>query len=238
MDRAARARSFDRAADAYARARPGYPAQALRACLPAGARQVLDLAAGTGRISEGLLALDPALEIVAVEPSDEMRAHLPGPVTALAGTAEAIPLPDAAVDAVLVGQAYHWFDPERAPREIARVLRPGGTLGILWNALDDHVPWVAAVCEAFRGEDRRSRFGIHQPWHDVPGLTEPELTTVDHEQPSDADALAESISTRSVVVLAEPGDRAAILDRVRAAAPPGRFGVPYVCYIWRGMRVN
>jgi SAM-dependent methyltransferase len=140
-----RARSFCAVADRYARARPGYPVSAVEWLLePTPGPDVLDLAAGTGKLTQVLVEAGAA--VVAVEPDEGMRAALatavPG-VEALAGTAESIPLPGASVDAVLVAQAFHWFDVEPACDEIARVLRPGGVLGLLWNLRDGSVPWVA-----------------------------------------------------------------------------------------------
>jgi SAM-dependent methyltransferase len=105
---------------------------------------VVDLAAGTGKLTQVLVEAGTA--VVAVEPDEGMRAALAVAVPGgevLAGTAEAIPLPDGSADAVLVAQAFHWFDPEQACDEIARVLRPGGILGLLWNLRDASVPWVA-----------------------------------------------------------------------------------------------
>src|SRR5690349_5227071 len=101
VTREQRAASFGEQAEAYDRGRPGYPAAALRACLPAGARRALDLGAGTGKLTHGLLAL--GLDVVAVEPLEAMRAAIAPEATVLAGSAEAIPLPDASVDAVLAG---------------------------------------------------------------------------------------------------------------------------------------
>ncbi len=144
-DRDRRARSFGAVADRYARARPGYPAAAIEWLLEAApGRDVVDLAAGTGKLTQAIV--EAGASVVAVEPDDEMRdaleLALPG-VEALAGTAEAIPLPDASADAVLVAQAFHWFEPEPACAEIARVLRPGGVLGLVWNLRDGSLPWVA-----------------------------------------------------------------------------------------------
>src|SRR5262245_56573976 len=142
----ARARSFGAHAADYAEHRPAYPADGIRWALGASRRpveDVLDLAAGTGKLTAGLLPL--AASVTAVEPDDGMRALLESQfpqVTTMAGTAEEIPLPSASVDAVVVGQAFHWFDRDRALDEIARVLRPGGGLGALWNGEDDSVEWV------------------------------------------------------------------------------------------------
>ncbi|WP_319463507.1 class I SAM-dependent methyltransferase [Micromonospora sp. RTP1Z1] len=140
--------SFGAAAAEYDRFRPRYPQEALRWALDGldAAARVVDLGAGTGILTRGVLALGPV--VVPVEPDPGMRAQLtaatPG-VTALAGSAESVPLPDDAVDAVLVGQAYHWFDQERAHAEIARVLRPGGTFAPIWNTRDNGVAWVAEL---------------------------------------------------------------------------------------------
>jgi SAM-dependent methyltransferase len=144
-DRDRRARSFGAVADRYARARPGYPAAAVEWLLGAApGRQVVDLAAGTGKLTEAIV--ESGASVIAVEPDDEMRAALRvvlPDVEVLAGTAESIPLPDASADAVLVAQAFHWFDPEPACTEIARVLRPNGVLGLVWNLRDGSVPWIA-----------------------------------------------------------------------------------------------
>ncbi len=137
------ASSFGRAAEVYDRARPGYPPEALDWLLQAGAARVLDLGAGTGKLTAMLL--DRCPEVVAVEPSEGMRRQLQRAlpsVRCLPGSAEAIPLPDGCVDAVLVAQAWHWVDGARAVPEVARVLKRDRTLGLLWNVRDDSVDWV------------------------------------------------------------------------------------------------
>lgn len=138
------------AADAYERGRPVYPVDLLdalgRAVGLGPGRDVLDLAAGTGKLTRQLVRFDARL--VAVEPLAAMRAQfevaVPG-AAVLDGTAEEIPLDAASIDVVFVAQAYHWFDRDRANREVARVLRPGRHLVCLWNLEDIEVPWVAAV---------------------------------------------------------------------------------------------
>ena len=139
--------SFGAAATAYAEHRPDYAQAAVRWALePAPGPRVLDLGAGTGKLTATLVAL--GAEVIAVEPDPamlaELRRALPA-VRALPGSAEAIPLPDASVDAVLAGNAMHWFDMNVAGPEIARVLEPGGILAGLWNVFDDRVDWVAGL---------------------------------------------------------------------------------------------
>jgi len=146
------AAGFGSAADAYERGRPSYPDDAvayLAAELRLGpAARVLDLAAGTGKLTR--LLVEGGAEVVAVEPVAAMRAALeravPG-VTVVDGTAESIPLADGSVDAVTVAQAFHWFDAEAAIVEIHRVLRRGGRLGLIWNVMGADAGWLAALRE-------------------------------------------------------------------------------------------
>ena len=142
-----RSLSFGPQAAAYERGRPSYPPEAIDWMLATGAGSpvcdVLDLGAGTGKLTTRLV--ERGLNVVAVDPIAEMldvlRSTLPD-TPALLGTAEQIPLPDNSVDAVLVAQAWHWFDPERASAEVARVLRPGGRLGLVWNTRDERLGWI------------------------------------------------------------------------------------------------
>jgi SAM-dependent methyltransferase len=135
--------SFGSAASAYERGRPSYPPEAIDWLLPPGAQTVLDLGAGTGKLTARLV--ERGLDVVAVDPIAEMLEVLSGSLPdtpALLGTAEEIPLADNSVDAVLVAQAWHWVDPKRAVPEAARVLRPGGRLGLVWNTRDERLGWV------------------------------------------------------------------------------------------------
>ena len=131
-----RALSFGSAAEAYDRGRPDWPVALLDAVPVSAGSEVLDLAAGTGKLTR-LLATRH--RVVAVEPDDAMRALITG-ADVQAGTAEAIPVPDDAVDAVFVGEAFHWFDAERAVAEIARVLRPHGVLAVGFHSWDEFEP--------------------------------------------------------------------------------------------------
>jgi SAM-dependent methyltransferase len=232
-----RAGAFGAGAEAYVRGRPGYPEAALRACLPAAPRRVLDLAAGTGKLTAGLLAL--GLDVVAVEPLARMRARIDPRAEILDGRAEAIPLPAASVDAVLVGQAFHWFERDRALAEVVRVLRPGGTVGLLWNLLDDRVPWVAELADLIAAEDRHSALAqiVMPPWSGVAGLDDPVAVVVAHEQPADAGVLVANVASRSAVILAPEAERADLLARVRALAPAERFAIPHTCVAWHARLV-
>ena len=148
-----RAHSFGAVAAAYDAGRPTFPADALTWILGPGRLQILDLGAGTGKLTAVAAALGH--DVVAVDPSEEMLSlcrRIPG-VDTMVGAAESIPLAHGSVDAVIVGQAFHWFDHARALPEIARVLRPHGVLGLLWNNYDTVVPWVRRLHRAIIGED-------------------------------------------------------------------------------------
>jgi ubiquinone/menaquinone biosynthesis C-methylase UbiE len=162
-----RGSSFGAAAAAYAQHRPDYAEAAVRWALePVADRaplRVLDLAAGTGKLTATIARI--GAEVTAVEPDQsmlaELRRSLPE-VRSLAGRAEQIPLPDGSVDAVLVGQAMHWFDLDRAMPEIARVLAPGGVVAGLWNVDDDRVPWVAELAEISKNKASPTLLGWQQ----------------------------------------------------------------------------
>lgn len=229
-----RAGSFGAAAHGYDRSRPTYPVEAVRAALPADARRVLDLGAGTGKLTAVLLEL--GLDVVAVEPDAAMRALLPAAAHALDGTAEAIPLPDGYVDAVLAGQAFHWFDARRALPEMARVLRPGGTVGLLWNLRDTSVDWVRAVGTLW-GDDAADRLDGSRPFSAVAGLGDPEQHEFRHAQSMDADGLVELAGSRSAVLTMDEPQRQQVLEGVRRLAPADEpFELPYRTVLWRSVR--
>jgi SAM-dependent methyltransferase len=233
-----RAASFEQGAAQYASTRPSYPDAAVDWLLPDGARTVLDLAAGTGKLTQRLVAR--GLDVVAVEPSAAMRTELarttPG-ARALGGTAESIPLPDASVDAVLVAQAWHWFSPA-APPEIARVLRPGGRLGIVWNVRDSGTDWVARFTEIIhRGDALEPSYA--EP---VPG---PRFTPAEHRtfawadriRPTTLRALAASRSYLLTLPTARREELLAEIDDLVATHPDlaGRpeVDLPYRAECWR-----
>jgi SAM-dependent methyltransferase len=225
----AAAQEFARSADAYERGRPGYPDAAIRFLverLPPAAR-VLDLAAGTGKLTRPLLAA--GVEVIAVEPVDEMRALLPG--VALDGTAEAIPLEDGAVDGVTVGQAFHWFDGDAALAEIARVLRPRGLLALVWNRRveDDPVNQaIDAIVDPHRGEVPTHRGDAWRAAFDRTPLFGPlEERVFENSQELDAGGLEARVGSISFIASLEPGERATVLERARAIAGAGAVTIPY-----------
>ena len=235
-----RARSFGSVADAYRRARPGYPAAAVGWVLEAApGRQVLDLAAGTGKLTQAII--DAGGEVVAsVEPLDGMREQLAAvlpQVPALAGSAEAIPLGDSSADAVLVGQAFHWFDHERALHEIARVLRPGGMLGLFWNVRDDSVAWVRDLGEIAVGHDMLSEID-GSDWDGLdrhPRFADRERRDFTNPEPFDAERLVTWASSTSHFATMEPDERERTLAQMREfpgrhadLAGHERFDMPFV----------
>jgi SAM-dependent methyltransferase len=171
------ARGFAVAPEAYDRGRPMYPFEAVRRLVRElgikPANTILDLAAGTGKLTRLLAQL--GADVVAVEPVDAMRERLvetSPAATALAGTAEDIPLGDESMDAVTVGQAFHWFDGDAALAEIHRVLKPGRRLGLIWNIKDESVDWVshlAEIIEPYRGSAPRVASGA---WKEAFARTE------------------------------------------------------------------
>jgi SAM-dependent methyltransferase len=147
--------SFGAVAADYAALRPGYPAAAVAFLLGDRPLRVLDLGAGTGLLT-GVLR-DAGHDVVAVDPAEPMLAELRArhpEVEALVGDAETVPLPDASVDAVVAGQAAHWFRPAPAAAQMRRVVRPGGPVGLVWNTRDEQVPWVGALGAVLAAESR------------------------------------------------------------------------------------
>src|SRR3954451_8153455 len=224
----AAAEGFSRSAEAYERGRPEYPDAAIEHVveLMRPGATVLDLAAGTGKLTRPLVAA--GLRVVAVEPVAEMRAALPG---ALEGTAEAIPLGDGSVDAVTVGQAFHWFDGDAALAEIARVLRPGGLLALVWNrrgeedpvnrAIEGRVGPYRADTPSHRGSRWRAAFAHTALF----GPLAEEM--FDNVLEQDADGLEARVGSISFIAALPEGERASVLERARAIAGPGVVTIPY-----------
>ncbi len=234
--KARRASSFGPSAADYARYRPDYPLEAIRWALePLGGKanpEVVDLGAGTGKLTSGLVAA--GARVIAVEPDAAMRAefarHHPD-LPALDGSAETIPLPNDSVDAVLVGQAFHWFDQERAFPEIARVLRPGGVLAALSNGDDPSVDWVAQLrLVAWSHASVPPADDDRLPAH--PRFEPFERAEFRHYQRQTADDLTATIGTHSHTLVITPAERAEVLGRIaeflhaRPETGSGEFELP------------
>jgi SAM-dependent methyltransferase len=231
-----RSLSFGEEAAAYERGRPSYPPEAIDWLLPASAADVLDLGAGTGKLTVRLA--ERGLKVTAVDPIPEMlevlRGSLPS-VPALLGTAEDIPLPDNSVDAVLVAQAWHWFDPERASAEVARVLRPGGRLGLVWNIRDDRLGWVKDLGRIIGAE--------HDPLADSPlasVFTDVQTRQVEWTSYLTPQALIDLVASRSYCITSPAEVRNRVLDQVRellathpALANSTGLALPYVTHCVR-----
>ncbi|MEV0616431.1 class I SAM-dependent methyltransferase [Nonomuraea sp. NPDC050404] len=233
--------SFGVAADAYDRIRPSYPKRALEWALGPAPVKVVDLGAGTGLLTQVLAGLGH--EVTAVEPDPKMREklaeRLPGAVV-VAGSAEEIPLADGGVDAVVAGQAYHWFDPEPAHAEIARVLRPGGMFAPLWNLRDESVGWVAELTRLVAKYRNRPDVDGRLPDRPFGEMFGPvERLEVTHSRPHTAASLLELIRSRSWCLTATEERRREIEDAVRklTAELPGTFDLPYVTRIYRAHRL-
>ncbi|GIF32196.1 class I SAM-dependent methyltransferase [Actinoplanes utahensis] len=239
--RRAHAASFGDAAAAYQRGRPPYPVSVLAWAVPPGARRILDLGAGTGKFTR--LLADAGLDVVAVEPSAGMREQLAAAVpeaAVLDGTAERIPLPDGHVDAVVVAQAWHWADPGRAVPEVARVLRPGGTLSLLWNVRDHTEPWVARLDEVLHRHTR-------QDVDTAPDLGEPfgpvERAEIRWRHRLGRGELLDMVASRSYVIVLPEQRRRELLGSVEELLDShpdlrGResFDLPYVTRCTRARR--
>lgn len=238
-DRDLLAASFDRAADVYDASRPGYPAEAV-AWLTAGiARDVLDLGAGTGKLTASLV--EAGFRATAVDPSPEMLRvlgeRLPGTEVRL-GTGESIPVPDASQDLVVAAQAWHWVDTARAVPEVARVLRPCGRLGLLWNDRDERVDWVRRLGDligagdAYVGEAEEPVVG--------PPFGPLERREIPWTQRLDLDGLLDLVRSRSYFITKDPDAQAAVIASVRRlhAEHPGLAGAPVIelPYVTRAYR--
>ncbi|HEY1917031.1 MAG TPA: class I SAM-dependent methyltransferase [Streptosporangiaceae bacterium] len=243
--RKAQAASFGAAASVYERSRPSYPDEAIDWLLPPGARRVLDLGAGTGKLTRGLR--DHGLEVMAVEPSEGMRAELSrvlADVTVLAGSAEDIPLDNGTVDAILVAQAWHWVDPARAVPEVARVLRPGGQLGLAWNIRDERVGWVADLGRLMHDDGNPERKSDSDDVSLAPVIGAPfgptERFDVRWTRETTPAEILELVSSRSYIITMSPTERADVLAQVRElldthpdTAGRDEISLPYVTRCWR-----
>jgi SAM-dependent methyltransferase len=247
-----RATSFGQVAGDYDRVRPGPPDEALDWLVPRNCEVAVDIAAGTGLFTRALERR--VSQVIAIEPDDRMRAVLaarsPG-VRAVAGRGEAIGVPDASVDGVFVSSAWHWLDPAQAVPEIARVLRDGGRLGVIWTSRDRRVDWVAEL-DALRrpqavrsADDARSQLRRRHevilpddaPFENVASASFAFVRTMT------VDDAVDWLGTYSGLITAPQAERAAGLARAREALlrRPGTAGmieIPIRSTCWRADRVH
>ncbi len=236
------ARGFEAGAAAYEAARPGYPDEALtvlRDLVGIGVgTAVVDLAAGTGKLTRRLVELGAS--VTAVEPVAAMRTQLASvlpEVVAMDGTAEEIPVADGSADVVTVAQAFHWFDAPVALSEIARVLRPGGRLALLWNERDEATPWVAEMSRLIRWHERTVSRYQHVSWPTIVAasgrfgpLEERALTW---DQSMTRDLLADRVRSISYIAAMPIPQREKLVAEVthlaRRVEEP--FPMPYICRV-------
>lgn len=237
--------SFGSAAGVYESGRPDYPREAVDWLLEPlsgddHAVRVADVGAGTGKLTRTLV--EAGAEVVAIDPDPDMLASLRTNVHAVptfVGTGERMPLPDASVDAVTFGQAWHWVDPAAASLEVARVLRPGGVLGLIWNVRDERVEWVRRLTEIMHGSAAEALIAEGGP-HAHPPFEGFEVRTWDWTRPLAKPAFLDMVASRSYLITAEPADRERILRDVADLYDEIGGGhvveLPYRTEAFRGIR--
>lgn len=228
---------FAEVAEEYERGRPGYPEEAVRWLAGDEPRDVVDLGAGTGKLTRSLVALGH--RVTAIEPLPELLEVLPTTAPgafALLGSAEVIPLPDACADVVTCAQSFHWFDHAQALPEIARVLRPGGRLALVWNSRDDRDPWSARL-SGIIGNETVQETDVF-PILEESGLFGPvETARFPFEQTLDRERLLDLVLSRSYCAKLPPAYRDPILEAVGAlydeTAGPEGVRLAYVTECFR-----
>ena len=231
--------SFGEVADAYERARPTYPRESVVWLVGRDRAQVLELGAGTGKLTQELTALGH--RVLATDPLEAMLRHLVAglpDVSAVLARAEAIPVRARSVDTVVSAQAFHWFELDRALPEIARVLRPGGQLSLVWNLRDDRIPWVKRLGDLIGTQDQQD-----DPTHSLLashlfGFVE--TSTYRHWQPLNRGRLQELVRSRSNIVALTETERDRVLRKVDALYDEygrGHDGMllPYVTHCYRAV---
>ncbi|WP_457101596.1 class I SAM-dependent methyltransferase [Microbacterium sp. P5_E9] len=249
-DREEMALSFGSQASRYEVGRPDYPVEAVEWMLQpvhhdGRALRAADAGAGTGKLTRVVAGL--GAEVIAIDPDPamlaELRSHVPG-VPTFVGSAERMPLPDASLDAVLYGQAWHWVDVPSASAEAGRVLRSGGVLGLVWNIRDDSVPWVARLTAAMHGSHAEEMLAGDGVRVDDPfdGLEERSWSW---SRTLGRGAFLDMVSSRSYVISAGESERARILAAVGELFDSQRrvdetgvevVDLPYRTRAYRGIR--
>jgi SAM-dependent methyltransferase len=232
--------AFADVAGAYERGRPGYPDEAVHWLAGFEPRDVVDLGAGTGKLTRALVGLGH--RVTAVEPLDEMRAELEAVLPdahAVAGSAESMPLPDAYADVVTSAQAFHWFDHDDALPEIARVLRPHGRIALVWNSRDDRDPWMARLSAIIGNESIQESDVV--PVLDSSGLFGPvETALFAFEQFLDREGLLDLVLSRSYLAKLPQPEREPVLEAVGAlfdeTAEPEGVRLAYVTECFRATK--
>jgi SAM-dependent methyltransferase len=241
-----RARSFGGVADAYERSRPGYPREAAAWLVGRQPTTVLELGAGTGKLTAALVALGH--DVHATDPDEEMlarlRERLPEVRTSVA-EAEDLPVPDASYDVVVAAQAFHWFDTDRALPEVARVLKPGGRLALVWNQRDERIPWVRRLGRIIDPHDDRAESieELAAPVSASALFGEVEHELVRHWQVVDRDAVRDlALSRSSIAVLDEPEREERLRQVVALYDDYGRgadgMQLPYAAHCFRATAVD
>jgi SAM-dependent methyltransferase len=236
------AEAFGSAAADYERARPSYPPDSIdllrrETGIAAGVR-VLDLAAGTGKLTR--LLAGTGADVVAVEPVEGMRHQLSEvlpEIEVLDGTAEAIPLDAGSVDVVTVAQAFHWFKYDEALAEIRRVLRPGGSLAILFNRRDERVDWVRTWSDVIEWHGRRISEYDSIDWSallEAAGFRGLRTASVEWEQTITRDLLAARVRSVSYIAEKPAAEQQEYVERVLALTDgfDDAFPLPYVTMMW------
>jgi SAM-dependent methyltransferase len=241
--------TFGAHADAYERARPEWPEEAARWLVPEGAELVVELGAGTGKLTRAVASL--GARVVAVEPDPRMLAVLRGlGLEGVEGSAESIPFGDGVADAVVAGSSLHWFELELALPEIHRVLRPGGRFGFGWNHRDERHPAIAGMTEAVREAQERTR-GPRWRTRDWStelserGLFEDvEQARFEHVHEIPREALRDHLLSYSGVAALSEDERkrvlaavAARLDSDESVSGEGTLRLPFVVTAFRARRV-
>jgi SAM-dependent methyltransferase len=246
--------SFGAIAEDYDRLRSGPPEEAVDWLVPAGCQVAVDLGAGTGLLTRALARKVP--QVLAVEPDPRMAAVLRARssqapfdgIRVAQSRGEEIPLPGASADGVFASSAWHWLDPERAPREIARVLRDGGRLGVIWTTRDRSTDWVREV-EAIRGNaagpgDGRDRWARHRREVTLPDrlFGNVESASFSFTRQMTTGDFVDMLATYSSALTASPQDREVALGRARAVLErrfPGaaEIDVPMRTWCFRAERL-
>jgi ubiquinone/menaquinone biosynthesis C-methylase UbiE len=235
--------SFGMAAGDYEKGRPSYPPEAVKWILGEAPLRVLDAGAGTGKLTAEVVR--QGHEVIAVDPDAAMLEALsrsvPGVETRV-GTAEATWLTASSVDAVVFGQAWHWVDVTQASAEMARILRPGGALGLIWNIRDEETPWVARLTEVMHGSKAEQLLAGAGPEVTAP-FGPLEHLAIAWTRPMTADELVAMARSRSYYIAGSAANReridAGLVDLVStlpALAGHGRIDLPYVTHAYRAMR--